>query len=66
MSIGNIKTVTFKINLYAQWISEYGYNRDTVAVSSHTPSGNINAVPEIIKLMCPWLSQKTHPVAILT
>ena len=68
MPSGNIKTVTFKINL-----SEYGYNRDTyamasgninigsrnikptrsVAVSSQTPSGNINAVSEIIKLIRP-------------
>ena len=39
--------MTFKINLYAQWLSKYVYNRDTYA----TPSGNINAVPEIIKLM---------------
>ena len=29
MPSGNIKTVTFKINLYAQWLSEYGYNQDT-------------------------------------
>ena len=35
---GNINTVTFKINLYAQWLSEYGCNRDTYA----TRSGNIN------------------------
>ena len=40
MPIGNIKTVTSKINLYAHWISEYGYDRDTYA----TPSGNINIV----------------------
>ena len=38
MPSGNIKTVTFKINLYALWLSEYGYNRDTYA----TPSSNIN------------------------
>ena len=24
-----INTVTFKIQLYAQWLSEYGYNRET-------------------------------------
>ena len=36
---GSIKTVTLKINLYAQWLPEYGcYNRDTYA----TPSGNVN------------------------
>ena len=29
MPSGNINTVTFKINLYAQWLSEYGYNRET-------------------------------------
>ena len=23
---GYIETVTFKINLYVQWLSEYGYN----------------------------------------
>ena len=47
MPSGNIKTVTFKTNVYTQWLSEYGYNRDTYAA----PSGNINAVPEIIKLI---------------
>ena len=38
MPNGNIKAVTFEMNLYAQWLPEYGYNRDTYA----TPSGNIN------------------------
>ena len=40
MPSGNINTITFKINLYTQWLSEYGYNRDTYA----TPSGNINII----------------------
>ena len=42
---GNINTVTFEINLYAQWLSEYGRNWDAYAMFS----GNINMVPEIIK-----------------
>ena len=45
MPSGNIKTVTFKINLYAQWLSEYGYNRDTYAMAS----GNINIGSRNIK-----------------
>ena len=40
MPSGNIKTVTFKTNLYVQWLSEYDYNRDTYA----KPSNNINIV----------------------
>ena len=32
--------VTFKMNLYAQWLSEYGDNWDLCT----TPSGNINTV----------------------
>ena len=59
---GNINTVTFKTNLYAQWLSEYGYNRDKYA----TPSGNINTDSEIINSYAQWLSQNTCPVAILT
>ena len=36
---GNVNnTITFKINLYAQWLSEYGHNRDTYS----TLSRNIN------------------------
>ena len=38
MPSGNTETVTFKINLYTQWLSDYSYNRDTYP----TPSGNIN------------------------
>ena len=60
MPIGNIKTVTFKINLYAQWISEDGYNRDTYA----TPSGNINIASRNTNLHAQWLSHHIHPVAI--
>ena len=45
MPSGNINnTITFKINLYAQWLSEYGHNRDTYS----TPSGNINTVSRSI------------------
>ena len=40
MPSGNINTVTSKINLYDQWLSEYGYNRGRYA----TPSGNINSL----------------------
>ena len=59
---GNINTVTLKINLYAQWLSEYAFNRDTYA----TTSGNIITVPEIINPSAQWLSQYMSPVAILT
>ena len=57
MSSGNINTVTFKINIYAQWLSESGHNRETYA----KPSGNINTVSRIIKP----LSHYIYPVAIL-
>ena len=60
MPSGNIKTVTFKINLYAQWLSEYGYNRDTYA----TPSGNINIGSRNINPHAQWLSHHKRPVAI--
>ena len=60
MPSGNIKTVTFKINLYAQWLSEHGYNRDTYA----TPSGNINIGSRNINPHAQWLSHHKHPVAI--
>ena len=66
MPSGNIETVTFKINLYTQWLSDYGYTQDKyatpsdnykpthpVAVSSQKSSDNINTVPEIIKLIYP-------------
>ena len=61
MPSGNINTVTLKINLYAQWLSEYGYNRDTHA----TLSGNINTVPRNINPHAQWLSHCIGPVAIL-
>ena len=60
MPSGNIKTVTFKINLYAQCLSEYGYNRDTYA----TPSGNINIGSRNINPHAQWLSHHKRPVAI--
>ena len=60
MSNGNINTVTFKINLYAQWLSEYGYNRDTYAM----PTGNINIVSRNMNPDAQWLSHHIHPVAI--
>ena len=40
MPSGIINTITFKINLYTQWSSKYGHNRDTYV----SPSGNINTV----------------------
>ena len=61
MSSGNINTVTIKINIYAQWLSESGHNRDTYA----KPSGNINTVSRIIKPHTQWLSHYIYPVAIL-
>ena len=61
MSCGNINTVTFKVNLYTQWLSEYGQNRDTYA----TPSGNINTVSRNINQHAQWLSHYIRPVAIL-
>ena len=60
MPSGNINTVTFKINLYAQWLSEYGYNRDTYAM----PTGNINIVSRNMNPDAKWLSHHIHPVAI--
>ena len=60
MSTGNINRTTFKINLYAQWLSEYGYNRDTYA----TPSGNINVVSRNINPHAQWLSHHIHSVVI--
>ena len=60
MPSGNIKTVTFKISLYVQWLSEYGYNRDTYA----TPSGNINIGSRNINPHAQWLSHHKRPVAI--
>ena len=60
MPNGNINTVTFKINLYAQWLSEYGYNRDTYAM----PTGNINIVSRNMNPDAQWLSHHIHPVAI--
>ena len=35
MPSGNINTVTFKINLYTQWLSEYGY-MNMVIIEIHT------------------------------
>ena len=60
MPSGNNKTVTFKINLYAQWLSEYGYNRDTYA----TPSANINIGSRNINPLAQWLSHHKLPVVI--
>ena len=60
MPNGNINTVTFKINLYAQWLSEYGYNRDTYVM----PTGNINIVSRNMNPDAQWLSHHIHPVAI--
>ena len=60
MPNGNINTVTFKINLYAQWLSEYGYNRDTYAM----PTGSINIVSRNMNPDAQWLSHHIHPVAI--
>ena len=60
MPSGNINTVTFKIHLYAQWLSEYGYNRDTYT----TPSDNINTVSRNINSHAQWLSHHISPVAI--
>ena len=60
MPNGNINTVTFKINLYAQWLSEYGYNRDTYAM----PTGNIDIVSRNMNPDAQWLSHHIHPVAI--
>ena len=62
MPFGNIKTVTFKINLYSKWLSEYGYTCDTYA----TPSGNINIGPRNINPHAQWLSRHIRPVAITT
>ena len=62
MPSGNIKTVTFKIDLYAQWLSEYGYNGNTYT----TPSGIINIVSRNINPHAQWLSHHIRPVAILT
>ena len=61
MPSGYIETVTFKINLYVQWLSEYGYNRDTYAM----PCGNINTVSRNIHPHAQWLPCYIHPVAIL-
>ena len=60
MPSGNIKTVTFKINLYAHWLSEYGYNRDTYT----TPSGNINIGSRNVNPHAEWLSHHKRPVAL--
>ena len=60
MSSGNINTVTFKINLYAQWLSEYGYNRDTYAA----PGGSIDIVSRNINPHTQWESHHIRPVAI--
>ena len=60
MPSGNIKTVTFKINLYAHLLSEYGYNRDAYA----TPSGNVNIGSRNINPHTQWLSHHKRPVAI--
>ena len=60
MSSGNINTVTFKINVYAQWLSEYGYNRDTY----DTPSGSIDIVSRSINPHAQWESHHIRPVAI--
>ena len=60
MPSGNIKTVIFKINFYAQWLSEYGYNRDTYA----TPSGNINIGSRNINLHVQWVSHQKRLVAV--
>ena len=60
MPSGNINTVTFKINLYAHWLSKYGYNRDTYA----TPSDNINIDSRNINPRAQWLSHHIRPVAI--
>ena len=62
MPFGNIKTVTFKINLYSKWLSEYGYTCDTYAM----PSGNINIGPRNINPHAQWLSRHIRPVAITT
>ena len=47
MPSGNINTVTFKINLYAQWLFEADHNQITYAI----PSGNINTVSRNINPM---------------
>ena len=60
MPSGNNKTVTFKTNLYAQWLYEYGYNRDTYA----THSGIINIGSRNINPHAQWLSHHKRPVAI--
>ena len=60
MPNGNIKTVTFEINLYAQWLPEYGYNRDTYA----TPSGNINLGSRNIDSHAQWVSHHIRPMAV--
>ena len=59
MPSGNIKTLTFKINLYSQWLSEYDYNRNAYA----TPSGNINIGSRNINPHAQWLSHHKYPVA---
>ena len=61
MPSGNINTVTFKINLYALWLSEYSHNRDTCAMTSD----NINTVSRYISPYAQWLSHYVRPFAIL-
>ena len=61
MPSGNISTITLKINLYAQWLSEYGHNRETYA----TPSDNINTVSRIINPHAQRLSHYICPMAKL-
>ena len=60
MPSGNIETVTFKINLYTQWLSDYGYTQDKYA----TPSDNINIGSTTINPHTQWLSHHKSPVTI--
>ena len=55
-----INTVTFKIQLYVQCLSEYGYNRETYT----THSGNINIVSRNIKPHAQRLSHHIRREAI--
>ena len=60
MPNGNIKAVTFEINFYAQWLPEYGYNRDIYA----TPSGNINLGSRNIDSHAQWVSHHIRPMTV--
>ena len=44
---GYINAILRDINLHAQWLSQYGH---PVAISIHTPSGNIKNSPRNINL----------------